>query len=288
MDFALRFLILLFFSLNTTYIDASQSYPTLLIHGILSNEQQLNELSESLSLNDYNNYVIEIGNGKWTSLNQDMNKQCLELANKIEQLEIRETKINIIGISQGGLLARCYVEKYSHDIKAVHSLITWATPHMGIYNKLVPSFPFLSFSGYLKDPFNYNYYLDKNTFLSIINNEKPHNHNEKYKSNMRELDYFILVGSPLDQTIIPYQSSLFEYYSIEEAERNGKLIIQPFKDSLQNTYNLIGLKTLLNTYRMYTFLIECQHNEFKLAICFNKKREKYNNKTLMELIIPYL
>uniref|UniRef100_A0A6C0KHQ7 DUF676 domain-containing protein n=1 Tax=viral metagenome TaxID=1070528 RepID=A0A6C0KHQ7_9ZZZZ len=264
------------------------SYPTLLIHGILSNEGQLNELSENLSLRGHDNYIIEIGNGKWTSLNQDMNKQCLELANEIKALEIKETKINLLGISQGGLLARCYVEKYSHDIKTVHSLITWVTPHMGIYNKLVPSFPFLSFSGYLKDPFNYNYYLDKNTFLSFINNEKFHEEDEKYKENMEILDYFILAGSPIDQTIIPYQSSLFEYYSIDEAERNDKLIIQPFNDSSQNIFNLIGLRKLLKTYRMYTFIMECQHNEFKLAICFNKKREKYDNKTLLELINPFL
>ena len=58
-----------------------------------------------------------------------MNKQCQVLGENINNLSLQSEKINLIGVSQGGLLARCYVEKYGHFIKPVHSLITWNTTH---------------------------------------------------------------------------------------------------------------------------------------------------------------
>ena len=76
-------------------------------------------------------------------------------------------KINLIGVSQGGLLARCYVEKYGQYIKPVHSLITYGTPHMGIYN----SFLELKRLNYWKNPYKYDEYLNNNDFLVYINKE---------------------------------------------------------------------------------------------------------------------
>ena len=38
----------------------------------------------------------------------DINEQCRIFANNIKDLSISEDKINIMGFSQGGLIARCY------------------------------------------------------------------------------------------------------------------------------------------------------------------------------------
>ena len=81
-------------------------------------------------------------------------------------LSLKSEKINLLGISQGGLLARCYVEKYSNLVKPVHSLITYGTPHMGIYNSLIE----LKRLEYWKNPFKYQEYLQTNDFLAYINN----------------------------------------------------------------------------------------------------------------------
>lgn len=71
-------------------------------------------------------------------------------------------------MSQGGLLARCYVEKYSNFIIPVHSLITYATPYMGVYNSWID----LKRLEYWKNPFKYQDFLSNNDFLVYINNEK--------------------------------------------------------------------------------------------------------------------
>ena len=127
-----------------------------------------------------------------------MNKQCQVLGENIHNLNIKSKKINIIGISQGGLLGRCYVEKYSHFIKPVHSLITYGTPHMGIYTSWLELKIRL-----LENPHKYYEYLENNEFLTYLNNDKNHLDMNLYRNNIINLDNFLVVWSNLDKVVTP-------------------------------------------------------------------------------------
>ena len=144
------------------------SYPIVLLHGITSDKSELstvaNWLSEKLPNRIYN---IEIGNGKSDSIFKTMDWQLYGF--------------HFIGMSQGGLLGRGYVERC--NMFPVINLITWVSPHGGVYgfdekyfefeNVYKPFYQNLySFSGYWKDPYRYNMYLTGASYLPYLNNEK--------------------------------------------------------------------------------------------------------------------
>lgn len=242
-------------------------YPTIIIHGIGGNTHDLSEFKNSLENYGVGVYNIEIGNGKVDSIIWNMNKQCKVLSENIDKLNIQSNKINIIGISQGGLLARCYVEKYSHCIKKVHSLITYGTPHMGIYNLWIQ----LKKLDYWKNPYKYLEYLEDNDFLVYLNNDIIHLDMELYKSNMISLDYFLIVWSNLDKVITPLESAKFEFYNISDAVINRNLKIIDFKNSTIFLKDTLGLRYLYENNKMKIKQYDCNHDEFKKAICYNKK-----------------
>jgi len=292
--------ILFLFVLSSIFINVNSQYPTVLIHGIFSNKNEMTELRTHIKecLQTMDVYNIEIGNGEITSIFMDMNKQCEILSQNIEKLNISAQKINLIGISQGGLLARCYVERYSDEVKEVDNLITIATPHMGIYqrlfdtkfilNRIDTESSLLSISDYWKDPFDYLLYYTTNPFLVYINNVKEHKESLKYKENLSKLSNFVLFWSSIDSIIVPFESAKFEFYDILKAEKEQELVVQFLKESPIYDYDYIGLKELDETSRMHIYQIDCLHNEFKLSSCFNEVLNKKTDKTLLELIIGYL
>ena len=261
------------------------SYPTIIIHGIASNKHDLEafseELSKEINATDNKVYNMEIQNGKWTSIFMNLNQQCEIFANNINNLNITEEKINLIGFSQGGLIARCYVEKYSHKIIGVNSLITIATPNMGIFSSIINPISTIinPIKEYWKNPYKYNQYIETNDFLVYINNEKLHENYLNYKNNIRALTHFLIVWSSIDNIIKPIESSKFEFYDIEIAKQYNRLEIQSLKNS--STYNNLGLRELDTTNKLIFFQCDCKHEEFKLPKCFK-------NKMLIKTIVPYL
>tara|TARA_Y100000389_G_C17236160_1_gene400680 strand:+ start:130 stop:735 length:606 start_codon:yes stop_codon:yes gene_type:complete len=199
------------------------------MHGIVSNKHQLEDFSEELSneinTSDSKIYNMEIEKGEWTSIFMNLNEQCRIFSNNINNLNITEEKINIIGFSQGGLIARCYVEKYSHKIKSVNTLITIASPNMGIFiSNISPLSNIINpIKEYWKNPFKYNNYLDTNEFLVYINNEKHHKDYLNYKNNILALTNFLVIWSSIDNIIKPIESSKFEFYDIELAHKYKQL-----------------------------------------------------------------
>lgn len=276
---------LLFLQYYALYCALCHAYPTIVMHGIASNKYQLEEFSEELSkeinLSDSKIYNMEIQNGEWTSVFMNLNRQCRIFSENINNLNITEEKINLIGFSQGGLIARCYVEKYSHKNKNVNTLITIGSPNMGIF---IPSMSILSniinpIKEYWKNPFKYSNYIETNDFLVYINNDKNHEDYENYKNNIINLNYFLVIWSPIDNIITPVESSKFEFYDTESAEKNNKLEIKPLKNS--SIYHNLGLKELDANNKLMFFQFYCKHDEFKLPKCFD-------NKMLLKKIIPYL
>lgn len=252
---------------SNIHFTESINYPTVLLHGIASSKSELNTMKDYLISQNMEVYNMEIGNGFLDSISMNMNKQCSIFAENIKNLNIStDQKINLIGISQGGLTTRCYVEKYSHlpQYNSVNSLITMGSPHMGYWNKDLN----IKKLEYWKNPFDYNNYLLNNDYLVFLNNEKEHENSIIYKNNIESLEHFIMVWSNIDEVIMPLESAKFEFYNIEKVEKNNELVIQPFY--LSNTYlnNSIGLKTLYNTNKLMFLNYDCEHQKFKTSECF--------------------
>ena len=261
------------------------TYPTIIMHGIASSKHQLEDFSEELSneINTSNSkiYNMEIEKGEWSSIFMNLNEQCRIFSNNINNLNITEEKINLIGFSQGGLIARCYVEKYSHTIKSVNTLITIASPNMGIF---ISNINLLSniinpIKEYWKNPFKYNNYLDTNEFLVYINNEKYHQDYLNYKNNILKLTNFLVIWSSIDNIIKPIESSKFEFYDTELAHKYKKLEIKSLNNS--SIYNDLGLRELETNNKLIFLQFDCKHEEFKLPNCFKKKM-------LLKKIVQYL
>jgi palmitoyl-protein thioesterase len=251
---------LLFLSLlqfvNTT------STPVVLLHGIASDSGEMDDVETWLRDRIKVTapiYKIEIGNGVMSSINLPMQTQVKYLCNIIYSIKELQDGFNIIGISQGGLLGRGYVEMC--NIFPVKNLITWGTPHDGIFGFSMFPINFeniysetdqsqYSFAGYWKDPDRYTTYLEKATFLPELNNEREHPHQEIYKDNILSLKNFVMVWSPIDGVIKPASSCKFEFFTA-------------FINSDQYTHDLIGLRTLFESDRLKVYETSCMHMQYK-------------------------
>ena len=262
-------------------------YPVFLIHGIGGKSSDLLDLKYSLESQGVIVYNLEIGNGGLDSVFWNMNKQCSEFAYNVDKVAGPYNKINILGISQGGLIGRCYVEKYSHLIKPVHSLITYGTPHMGIYLNWID----LGVLDYWKNPLKYQNYLETNDFLKYINNDVDHTMKDLYRHNMENLSYFLIVWSNIDTVVYPLESTKFEYYNITDAINHNKWSIVPLIKSSIYSDNTIGLKTLDTRGKLLVKQYNCLHEEFKSPSCFLKKMSNQNHTLFnltLRLLIPFI
>ena len=229
-------------------IGTAYTYPIVLLHGISSDKSELSDVAlwllEKLPNKVYN---IEIGNGKMDSIFKTMDWQLNELCYQIYNIPELENGFHFIGMSQGGLLARGYVEQCNKF--PVQNLITWVSPHAGVYGignisgldiNLKHIYTSIyqniySFSGYWKDPFRYEQYLSSASYLPYLNNE-PNDNNpqemqnsyylldnfyqsiewdpEKSKNNMLSLKNFVMIWSANDDVLNPPESGKFGFYDI--------------------------------------------------------------------------
>lgn len=193
-------LLLSILSIDLTRGQCNQNYPIVLLHGITSDKSELTSVSNWITENLPNKvFNIEIGNGKPDSIFKTMDWQLNELCYEIYNIPELENGFHFIGMSQGGLLARGYVERCNKF--PVINLITWVSPHGGVYGFDEKYFEFkniykpfyqniYSFSGYWKDPFRYNMYLASASFLPYLNNEKENEENKyPYKANDMLFDF---------------------------------------------------------------------------------------------------
>jgi hypothetical protein len=111
-----------------------------------------------------------------------MDWQLKELCLAIYNIPELEGGFHFIGLSQGGLHARGYMQLC--NCFPVRNLITWVSPQAGVYrfNEVyfdwkkvyTPGYQGLySFVGYWKDPYQYETYLANSSFLPYLNNESP-------------------------------------------------------------------------------------------------------------------
>jgi palmitoyl-protein thioesterase len=228
----------------------SNDCPIVLLHGLEGNNT-MDDMKYYIQ-SKYNRkvYNLDIGDTLYTPMNKQLNILCSTIYN-ISQLK---NGFDFIGMGQGGLLARGYVEKCNKYM--VRNLITILSPHGGIYNDNNLNYGNLyssaiqnnfSISNYWRDPYNYNLYLTNSTFLSDINNEKTNNNtNFNYKLNMLTLHNFIMIYSTNIYGLnYPAESARFSMYRTvpKKIITNPKRLINiNTRTNIKNGHNLMDLK----------------------------------------------
>ena len=191
---------------------AAKALPVVLVHGLLdcADNMYLVEMWVRSALGRNVHVLnVEIGNGIVDSLVRPMSWQLEQLAGAIRADDELADGFNIIGYSQGSLLARAYVQRYNSP--RVSTLVSWVGPQagqfgvpewdelMGYLNKIMPPAWYtpaiqkcVSFSNYWRDPMRLDMYKSASTFLADINNENLVK-NKTYARNLASLDAYVLV-----------------------------------------------------------------------------------------------
>jgi len=192
----------------------------------------------------------------------NMNKQ-VEYFNKAVQKNGKlKNGFHAVGLSQGNLLVRGYIEKYNSP--RVDSFLSIHGPLAGVgslprcnprgfagalckkvtdlvgdvaYSSTIQNM--VAQANYLKDPFEISLYKKENIFLPFLNNEVEHADSQKYKDNFKSLNKLILVKALDDTMIFPRESEWFGYY------KNGDdKIAMPYNMTDAYINDLFGLRSL--------------------------------------------
>lgn len=258
-----------------------RTLPVVLVHGIRSATEGM-EVAAQWVRNALGGGVyvraIEIGNGPGDSLHRTMEWQLNRLAEQIQADNKLVDGFNLIGYSQGSLLARAFVQRY--DFPRVHVLVSWAGPQAGQFG--VPQYePLLkkmshitssmwytsalqssfSFSNYWRDPTRLQLYQQQSSFLADINNEREVR-NASYAARMARLEHFVLVKSSKDEVIHPQMSSWFGFY-----RDNSTTEVVPLRQTKLYTEDRIGLRSLDRAGRLHFAECACSHVDVPTDKC---------------------
>ncbi|XP_058794037.1 lysosomal thioesterase PPT2 homolog [Phymastichus coffea] len=251
-----RFRLIVLLTLAVLPEHGAQAYrPVALIHGVLTGSDSMEMISNRIQdmhpgTDTYNTVRFK----GWSSL-EPMWRQVEEIGNDIIAIGATYPEgINLIGYSQGGLLARAILQRFpEHNVK---NFISLSSPQAGQYGTkfLHLIFPNLvcetayelfysrvgqhtSVGNYWNDPHHQELYYNYSRFLPFINNEKVTSNTTSFKEGLTKLDKMVLIGGPDDGVITPWQSSHFGYYDKNET-------VVELRDRVEYKNDLIGLKTL--------------------------------------------
>ncbi|CAF2525674.1 unnamed protein product [Rotaria sp. Silwood2] len=265
----LRFVFVL---LITAVVSNSVYRPVVLMHGITSTAAGMEELASWIRASFPGIYVIsvEIGNGKVDSFLLPIDRQVEQFCDTVYADDHLRQGFNILGYSQGSIIIRGAVERCSLP---VYNLITLSGIHQGIfgipyllqlpeqYRELVTKYAYentvqnaISPANYWRDPNQLDKYISDCHFLPDINNEGEVR-NGIYRANMMKLNAFVMTYSDIDEIIVPRQSGLFMGY------KSNSLDIETWNNSRQFTEDLIGLRTLWEQGKIFTFTSHVRHQD---------------------------
>ncbi|CAF3711411.1 unnamed protein product [Rotaria socialis] len=282
----LRLIFLLF---TTTVLSSSTYRPVVLMHGILSGADDMNELAGWIRASFPDIYVvsIEVGNGEDDSLLWPLEKQVEHFCASVLADEKLRPGFNMLGYSQGSIIVRGAVEKCSLP---VHNLITLSGIHQGVFGvpyllklpaefrELVSKYAYesvvqdaISVPGYWRDPYQLNRYIADCHYLPDINNERDAR-NETYRDNMLKLNAFVMTYTDIDEVVTPSRSGWFMGYA------PNTLDVETWNNSRQFKEDLIGMRTLLEQGKLYTFTSHVRHQDVPHAP---------NRDFIIENILPF-
>jgi palmitoyl-protein thioesterase len=241
--------------------------PIVVLHGLESSSIKMEPFCDWLAIS-FNTKIfnLEIGNGEKTSLYTPLTIQLDELCDIIYSNDELEEGFNFIGMSQGGLLARGYIERCNEY--PVINLITLVSPHGGEFiesiniNMYSDFFQYhLSVAGYWRNPLELTNYFYKCRYLPILNNEIETEFSKHQSSQIMSLNNFIMIWSPFDSVLSPPESGKFSFYD------DSLNVIE-----LKNTeiYISLGLKYLDDNKRLHMYQTNCSHVDHRNEICYSQ------------------
>jgi palmitoyl-protein thioesterase len=212
-------------------------------------------------------FNVEIGNGKQNSLFMPLDKQLALLCETLYAIKELQNGFDFIGMSQGGLLARGYVENCNKY--PVRNLINMVAPNGGVVLPTTIDMyqPFyqkhLAFSGYWRDPTDLRNYFANCSYLPGLNNERLTDVSPKYKANLLSLANFVVIWSPNDDVLTPPESGKFSVF-----DENYSII--PLEETPMYVYDLLGLRTLAERRQLGIYATNCTHVEHNAPACFDQ------------------
>jgi len=252
--------------------------PVAVLHGVESSKEKMvpfcDWLSTSFNVKVFN---LEIGNGEKTSLYTPLSKQLDELCETIYKIEELKDGFHFIGMSQGGLLARGYVERC--NLYPVVNLITMVSPHGGeffkknninMYDNFIQEH--LSVAGYWRDPLQLEKYLNKCRYLPILNNELESYRSIKQRDQLKLLDNFVMIWSPNDEVLNPAASGKFSFLA-------ENLQVIRLEDTDLYKKDLLGLKYLNEQNKLHQYETNCSHVDHRNSVCYAQ---------LQTILLPYI
>lgn len=246
--------------------------PAVLMHGITSSAAGMNDIAGWLRTTYPGIYVIsvEIGNGGEDSYLWPINKQIEHFCATVLADENLKQGYNLLGYSQGSIIARGALERCSLP---VYNFITLSGIHQGVFGvpyllqlpeefrELVSKFAYekpiqdaLSPANYWRDPDNLKRYDADCNFLPDINNERGVI-NETYRNNMLKLNAFVMTYTDVDKVVMPKESGWFLGF------QPNSLNVETLNTSRQYTEDLIGMRTLLQQGKLHTFVSHVSHQD---------------------------
>ncbi|KAK9296017.1 hypothetical protein QLX08_009857 [Tetragonisca angustula] len=260
--------------LTLLYNDVGGYHAVVVIHGVLTGSDSMELISNRIQEMHPGTQVYNIPRyAGWSSL-ESMWHQVEEIGMDIMSIGVVFPEgINLIGYSQGGLLARAILQRFpNHNIR---NFISLSSPQAGQYGTrfLHLFFPDLvcetayelfyskigqhtSVGNYWNDPHHQELYYKYSNFLPYVNNEKNSTKMPAFRQGLTKLKRLVLVGGPDDGVITPWQSSHFGYYDTNET-------VIDMRDRSIYKDDLIGLRTLNESERLVLITVSnVTHNEW--------------------------
>lgn len=256
------------YSTTPTTTKHANTFPIVVLHGIASTATNMDTFAEWLECTFQRKvYNVEIGNGRKTSLFMPLEEQLAILCDTIYAEEALAAGFDFIGMSQGGLLARGYVERCNKF--PVRNLINLVAPNGGVYIPTTIDIyePFyqehLSISGYWRDPTDLVAYVENCSYLPALNNERLTIYSAQYKTNLLSLTNYVVIWSPNDDVLKPPASGKFSVFDI-----NYNII--PLEETAMYMQDLVGLRTLTERKQLSMYETNCSHVEHNDPVCFDQ------------------
>lgn len=267
----------LFYFMVSNIIGLSQSdRPVVMLHGLDGDAENMVDLKNWFETNlSKTVYNIELGDGKKYSVYTPIEEQLKLLDDTIINIPELQNGFDFVGMSQGGLLARAYVQLYSTF--PVYNLISLVAPQGGVYISDVSFINYysnhmqngLSFTNYWRDPIKYIEYLASHNTLSKLNCESECN--DTMKQRLLKLDNFIMIYSPNDEVLFPPESGKFSMFKAFDIKQT----VQDVSET--KIYQKLGLDILNSQGKLVIGKTNCTHNEHKMPICFNQLYQILHN-----------
>lgn len=256
----------------TAVLSSSVYRPVVLMHGITSTKAGMDDIAGWLRSTYPGIYVvsIEVGDGGDDSIIWSMNKQVEHFCDSVLADGNLRQGFNLLGYSQGSLIVRGALQRCSLP---VHNLITLSGIHQGVFGvpyllqipiqfrELVTKYAYeepiqkvISVANYWRDPEQLARFRSDCLFLPDINNERD-TRNETYRDNMLKLNAFVMTYTDIDEIVTPKESGWFLGYS------PNSLTVETRNSSRQFTEDLIGMRTLWEQGKLYTFVSHVRHQD---------------------------